>query len=199
MSLLHFEWKTKRTCEIGSIPLLKLEHLSVRVGQRLVLDDVSFEVYEGEQVRVIGPNGSGKSTLLNAIAGVLPICEGLILFKGEDISRQPVHLRAAHGIRYMRQRDNVFPSLTVGENLQIALGSNGYEKFRSRFPEWAKEIRREQNAGMLSGGQKQKLAWGMTVLSLGEIFLFDEPSAGMVTEEDILSTLKLTAIYIEHK
>lgn len=179
MGLLNFEWIGEQHRPPDALPLLVVEHLCVRLGQRLVLDDVSLTVYKGEQVRITGPNGAGKSTLLNAITGVLPPDEGRILFKGEDISRLPAHERATRGIRYMRQRDNVFSSLTVQENLQLAIGKEGYERFRERFPEWAEDIAANQPAGMLSGGQKQKLAWGMTVVEQGSLWLLDEPYAGM--------------------
>lgn len=198
MSLLNFEWIGGRKCESIGMPLLQVEHVSVRIEQRLVLDDVSLEVFEGEQVRITGPNGAGKSTLLNAITGVLPLNEGRILFKGEDISKLPTHERTARGIRYMRQRDNVFPSLTVSENLQLAIGKDGYEHFRESFPEWAKDIVANQPAGMLSGGQKQKLAWGMAVLSSGDILLADEPSAGVAADTNMKSQYLTTAIFIEH-
>ncbi len=198
MSLLNFEWMGGQKRESGGTPLLQVEHVSVRVGQRLVLDDVSLEVFEGEQVRITGPNGAGKSTLLNAITGVLPLNEGRVLFKGEDISQLPPHERISRGIRYMRQRDNVFPSLSARENLQLAIGKNGYERFRERFPEWANDIATNQPAGMLSGGQKQKLAWGMAVLSDGGILLADEASAGVTADANMMSRSLTTAIFIEH-
>ncbi|MEQ1741623.1 MAG: ATP-binding cassette domain-containing protein [Candidatus Nitrotoga sp.] len=198
MGLLNFEWMGGRKHESGTTPLLQVENVCVRVGQRLVLDDVSIEVFEGEQVRITGPNGAGKSTLFNAITGVLPLDEGRIVFKGEDISKLPTHERTARGIRYMRQRDNVFPSLTVRENLQLAVGNDGYERFRERFPEWAKDIVANQPAGMLSGGQKQKLAWGMTVLAGCSLPLFDEPQAGMAVDTVMGSPDLGTAMFIEH-
>ncbi|MCX8490641.1 MAG: ATP-binding cassette domain-containing protein [Cyclobacteriaceae bacterium] len=198
MGLLSFEWVGGQQRKSGAIPLLQVEHISVRVGQRLVLDDVSLEVFEGEKVRITGPNGAGKSTLLNAITGVLPLTQGRIVFKGEDISKLPIHERTARGIRYMRQRDNVFPSLTVSENLQLAVGKDGYQRFRERFPEWARDIAANQTAGMLSGGQKQKLAWGMAVLSHGCILLADEPLAGVTVDKNMKSRSLSTTIYIEH-
>ncbi|WP_333875776.1 ATP-binding cassette domain-containing protein [Methylobacter sp.] len=198
MGLLNFEWIRGQKRESGGTPLLQIEHVCVRIGQRLVLDDVSLDVFEGEQVRITGPNGAGKSTLFNAITGVLPLNEGRILFRGEDISKLPTHERTARGIRYMRQRDNVFPSLTVRENLQLAVGREGYERFREKFPEWAKDISANQSSGMLSGGQKQKLAWGMVVLSSGNIILADEPSAGVAADANIMSQSLPTAIFIEH-
>ena len=198
MGLLSFEWIDEDKRETDTAPLLKVEHITVRQGTRLVLDNVSFDIYEGEQVRVTGPNGAGKSTLLNAITGVLPLETGRILFNGEDISGLPVYECASRGIRYMRQRENVFPSLTVRENLQLALGSNGYEKFSGRFPEWVTVFSDDIAAGMLSGGEKQKLAWGMTVLSDYKLILLDEPAAGV---SDIMS-LELNneqcAIWVTH-
>lgn len=198
MSLLKFEWIGGHKLNPNNKPLLQVEHISVRVGRRLVLDNVSLDVFEGEQVRITGPNGAGKSTLFNAITGVLPLSEGRILFKGEDISKLPTHERTALGIRYMRQRDNIFPSLTVRENLQLAVGKQGYEHFRDKFPQWAKDIAPNQSAGMLSGGQKQKLAWGMAVLSPSEIILADEPSAGVTADTNMMPQTLPTAIFIEH-
>lgn len=196
MGLLNFEWIGGQRRIPGGTPLLAVEQISVRLGQRLVLDDVSLTVYEGEQVRITGPNGAGKSTLLNAITGVLPVNEGRIMFKGEDISTLSTHERTAMGIRYMRQRDNVFPSLTVRENLQLAVGKDGYERFRERFSEWAKDIVANQPAGMLSGGQKQKLAWGMTVLQEPILLLSDEASAG--SSEQLLLSTNQSACFVEH-
>ena len=197
MGLLNFEWINGQQRPAGATPLLSVESISVRLGQRLVLDDVSLELYEGEQVRITGPNGAGKSTLLNAITGILPLSQGRITFKGEDISQQPTHERTRLGIRYMRQRDNVFPLLTVRENLRIALGVGGYQRFAKHYPEWAEDIRPETLAGMLSGGQRQKLAWGMTMLdSRYAIFLVDEPFAGIQLSHVV--TLVGTTLLVEH-
>lgn len=200
MGLLNFEWIGGQKRAQGATPLLAVESVSVRLGQRHVLDDVNLEVYEGEQVRITGPNGAGKSTLLNAIMGVVPLASGRIAFKGKDISQLPTHERAQSGIRYMRQRDNVLPSLTVRENLRLALGSDGYERFRKQFPEWAKDIVPDTPPGMLSGGQKQKLAWGMTVLSQALLFLVDEPSAGVAGSIMFPSVnAQIASLWIEHE
>jgi len=179
MGLLNFEWLGERNQVADSVPLLSVENITVRLGQCPVLEDVSLQLFEGEQVRVTGPNGSGKSTLLNTIMGVVPVSSGRILFKGQDFARLATHERANLGIRYMRQRDNVFPGLTVRENLQLALGENGYQRFQTAYPEWAKDIPESMSAGMLSGGQKQKLAWGMTLLCTGHLWLLDESFAGV--------------------
>lgn len=196
MGLLNFEWIGGQHRKPGATPLLAVEQLSVRLGQRLVLDDVSLEVFEGEQIRITGPNGAGKSTLLNAIMGIVPATTGRILFKGKDIGKQATHERATMGIRYMRQRDNVFPSLSVRENLELALGNRGYEQFRKRFPTWSQDIQPETPAGMLSGGQKQKLAWGMSILAGATLLLSDEASAG--SHEPIEISQDQTICIVEH-
>jgi branched-chain amino acid transport system ATP-binding protein len=176
-----------------------VENISVRLGQRLVLDDVSLEVHEGERVRVTGPNGAGKSTLFNAIMGVVPLSGGRILFREKNLALLQPHQRVAMGIRYMRQRDNVFPSLTARENLQLALGDDGYARFAMQYPDWVKDIRPDTPAGMLSGGQRQKLAWGMTMLKGEDLVLVDEPSAGMAVPGELSNFInQKTTIWIEH-
>ena len=199
MGLLSFEWINGQQRDMGTSPLLSVEGISVRRGQRLVLDHVSLEVYEGEQVRITGPNGAGKSTLLNAIMGVVPVTAGTMQFKGEDLAPFPTHERARRGIHYMRQSDNVFPSLSVRDNLELVLGTDGYVRFAEQFPEWSRDIAPDTPAGMLSGGQKQKLAWGMTVLTGSSLLLFDEPSAGVSTTADMNPQMLPTAVFVEHE
>lgn len=199
MGQLSFEWLDIPNRPGDAEPLLAMEHVSVRLGQRLVLDDISLTVYEGEQVRITGPNGSGKSTLLNAIMGIVPVAMGTIRFRGEDLIPLATHERASRGIRYMRQRGNVFPTLSVRENLTLCLGSKAYERFKERFPDWADDLTAEKLAGMLSGGQKQKLALAMTVLPGSALALLDEPMAGIADAKNfppIFSTL--TKLTIEH-
>lgn len=197
MGLLNFEWINERRClPENRPPLLEVEQITVRLGQRLVLEDVTLTMYEGEQVRITGLNGSGKSTLFNAIMGVIPICSGRILFRGENIGSFPTHERAKCGIRYMRQRENVFYALTVRENLKLALGNSGYEQFREQFPSWASNIAPQRLAGMLSGGQKQKLAWGMTILQKPVLLLSDEATAG--SSESFFPATGQSACIIEH-
>jgi len=196
MGLLNFEWIGGQKRPAGATPLLAVEGVSVRLGQRLVLDDISLEVYEGERVRITGPNGAGKSTLFNAITGVLPLANGRILFQEQDISRMPTHERSRRGIGYMRQRDNIFPSLNVKQNLQIALGPDGYPRFAQRFPDWTRDILPNTPAGMLSGGQKQKLAWGIATLQSTRLLLLDEASAG--SSEVLKAATPSSVCFVEH-
>jgi branched-chain amino acid transport system ATP-binding protein len=182
MSGLSFSWLRKMEGAAQSKPRLEIRSLAVRVGIRTVLDDLSISIYPGEHLRIIGPNGSGKSSLLNAIAGIEPsrIISGSILLNGTDITDLPPHERSTLGIAYLRQSDNVFSTLTVAENLFLSLGHIGPKKFLSVFPEWSREIPLTKTAGYLSGGQKKKLAWAMTILQEdAKIFLLDEPRSGM--------------------
>jgi ABC-type branched-subunit amino acid transport system ATPase component len=181
MSGLQVTWFKQGRRALGAQPVLAVEDLVVHVGARRVLDGLNLEVFNGDHVRITGPNGCGKSTLLNAIVGVAParVERGRIRLNDTDITNWPAHERARRGIAYMRQVDHVFPVLTVGENLLLALGKDGYERFEIAFPEWAADLARHKRAGQLSGGQKKKLAWGMTILTDAEVILADEPQAGV--------------------
>lgn len=185
-------------------PVLSVKGLSVKVGVREVLSDIDLEVYHGDHVRITGPNGSGKSTLLNAIAGIEParIVSGQIFFDGRDITHMPAHERAGAGIAYMRQTGNVFEGLTVGENLRLALGEAGPIRFKQEFPDWVSTMHFEKPAGFLSGGQKKKLAWGMTILKNNNtLWMLDEPKAGVSEQDTTMSLIShaCTVIFIEHK
>lgn len=164
--------------------VLCVEHLTVKVGMRRVIEDLSLKVYDGDAICISGPNGSGKSTLLNAISGLDParVESGTILFGGEDVTRLPTHERASRGLAYLRQRENVFTDLTVDENLRLALGANGPSRFQAQFPEWAANLPGRRRSGILSGGQKQRLAWAMAVLRSRRLLLADEPEAGMAQD-----------------
>lgn len=181
MSNLQITWLKRGTQASDTQPILAVKALSVRVGVRRVLDSIDFQVYEGDYVRITGPNGCGKSTLLNAIAGITParIESGHIRFRDTDITSWPVHERARQGIAYMRQVENVFSSLTIRENLMMALGQDGYERFTKSFPEWVPDFPQDKRAGQLSGGQRKKVAWAMTVLRDAPLILADEPEAGV--------------------
>lgn len=199
MGLLKFEWKNGQQRPPGTTPLLSIRNVSVRLGQRLVLDDVSLDAYEGEYIRITGPNGAGKSTLLNAIMGLVPLCKGRIAFRGRDLGHLTVHERALLGIGYMRQRDNHFPALTVGENLKLAGGPEAHLRFLEEFSGWQHELPADKPTSMLSGGQKQKLGWAMTLLTKPTLLLADEPLAG-VSEAGQSFTMPqgITSLWIEH-
>ena len=200
MSGLQVTWLKRGKRGADARPLLNLEELKVRVGARRVLDGVDLEVHAGDHARITSPNGYGKSTLFNAIAGVesAHVEGGRIRFEGADITSLPAHERARQGIIYMRQVDNVFLGLTVGENLKIALGQNGYKTFAGKFPEWAADLKQDIRAGQLSGGQCRQLAYAMAVLHLGtRILLLDEPRSGMSLESLVAIPVSEKGVILE--
>jgi ABC-type branched-subunit amino acid transport system ATPase component len=147
-----------------------------------ILTGVSIQVHEGEVVTVIGPNGAGKSTLIKTIFGLLAPREGRVLLRGEDIAGERPHAIARRGLSYVPQLDNVFPSLTVEENLRMgALRGEqvreGMERTYGLFPRLGE--RRRQTVGTMSGGERQMVAMGRALMPDPEVLLLDEPSAGL--------------------
>jgi ABC-type branched-subunit amino acid transport system ATPase component len=163
--------------------LLAVEQLTAGYGEVDVLTDVSVRVEGGEIVTLIGPNGAGKSTLLKAVVGLLPPRGGRVRFAGADLAGLRPNAVARQGIGYVPQTQNVFPSLTVLENLEMG----GYllddplegalEEVFAHFP--GLRDRRRQRAGTLSGGERQMVAIGMALMVKPRLLLLDEPSAGL--------------------
>ncbi len=148
-----------------------------------ILNGCDLHVARGEIVGVVGPNGAGKSTLVKAVFGLLPVRSGTISLDGADITGKPAHELVSLGVGYVPQVRNVFPSLTVEENLQVGL----YQRPR-RFPERMRAVaelfpllaqRRSQRAGSLSGGERQVVAMGRALMMEPKVLLLDEPSAGL--------------------
>jgi len=150
-----------------------------------VLSELHLTVKPSEIVSIIGPNGAGKSTVLKAIYGFLTPWEGSVYFKGENISNLPVVSRVKKGMVLVHQNDNIFPGLTLQENLEMGgylLGGVSLLKERidgvyEQFPFLYKK--RRQTARVLSGGERQLLAIGMALVSEPELILLDEPSMGL--------------------
>jgi neutral amino acid transport system ATP-binding protein len=147
-----------------------------------ILTGVTIRVQEGEIVTVIGPNGAGKSTLIKTVFGLLPARAGTVTLRGEDITGELPHDITRRGISYVPQLDNVFPSLSVEENLEI--GALARERTREHmaliyelFPRLGE--RRRQVAGTMSGGERQMLAMGRALMAAPTVLLLDEPSAGL--------------------
>lgn len=147
-----------------------------------ILNGVSIEVRRGEIVTVIGPNGAGKSTLIRTVFGLLKPRRGRIEFKGEEISGAKPHTITRKGLSYVPQLDNVFPSLTVEENLEVgaldpSAASDRIEHMYTLFPRLGE--RRRQVVGTMSGGERQLAAMARALMPDPEVLLLDEPSAGL--------------------
>jgi ABC-type branched-subunit amino acid transport system ATPase component len=164
-----------------------------------ILRDVSVTVAEGSITAIIGPNGAGKSTLIKAIAGLVPVSGGRILHRGRDITGLRPDRMAAEGIAYVPQTDNIFRTLTVAENLDLALRNAGgaaegrRAALLERFPALADKL--GEKAGALSGGQRQFLALANALAVEPRTILMDEPSAGLAPRaaaEVLLFARKLT-------
>ncbi|HWH29645.1 MAG TPA: ABC transporter ATP-binding protein, partial [Mycobacteriales bacterium] len=148
-----------------------------------ILNGCDLYCQDGELVGIIGPNGAGKSTLLKALFGLVDVREGSITLRGEDITGMKAHQLVKLGVGFVPQTNNVFPRLTIEENLQMGL-YNEPKKFNERF-EYVAELfpalasRRKQRAGSLSGGERQMVAMGRALMPSPSVLLLDEPSAGL--------------------
>jgi ABC-type branched-subunit amino acid transport system ATPase component len=147
-----------------------------------ILNGVSIEVREGEIVTVIGPNGAGKSTLIKTIFGLLSPRRGRVLFEGEDLSGTKPHTITRKGLSYVPQLDNVFPTLTVEENLEMgsldrSQTGERIDRMYELFPRLGE--RRRQHAGTMSGGERQMVAMARALMPNPRVLLLDEPSAGL--------------------
>ena len=175
--------------------LLSTLKLRSGYGGKPVLQGIDMDIRGGEIVAVIGRNGVGKSTLMKTLIGLLPPTEGNVVFKGEDVSTMVAHRRARLGIGYVPQGRDVFPRMSVEENLKVGemiAGSarpNDYARVYATFPILAE--RRRQPAGTMSGGQQQQLAIGRVMISNPSLILLDEPSEGIQPSivQDIARTI----------
>ncbi|MCF7890113.1 ABC transporter ATP-binding protein [Candidatus Bipolaricaulota bacterium] len=165
------------------MPLLEAKDVVSGYGKVEILHDVSVHVDEEEMVSIIGPNGSGKSTLMKTIFGLLNAWEGEVNFEGRDITGFKPNEIVREGLCYVPQESNIFPTLTVEENLDMGafIRTDDYseelQNVYELFPALTKK--KDQQVGNLSGGQQQMVAMGSALMLNPSILLLDEPTAGL--------------------
>jgi branched-chain amino acid transport system ATP-binding protein len=183
------------------VSLLAVDRLAVHYGGIRAVQEVTLAVAEGETVCVIGANGAGKSTTLRALVGLAAVAAGSITYRGQDVTRLPVHQRSRLGLSLVPEGRGIFPRMSVTENLLMGAYQHAdraairrdLERVLALFPRLAE--RKAQVAGTLSGGEQQMLAVGRALMSRPRLLLLDEPSMGLapLVVEKIFETLREVA------
>ncbi len=205
-------------------PVLATRDLTIRFGGHVAVNAVSCAFAAGTLTAIVGPNGAGKTTYFNLISGQLKASSGQVFLYGEDVTRKPAAERTRAGMGRAFQLTNLFPNLTVHENVRLAVQSHArtgadlwslwsnhrglIEKADHYLAEVALYDRRDAVAASLSHGDKRKLEVGIMMALEPEVFMFDEPTAGMSVDEvpvilDLVQRLKArgdkTILLVEHK
>jgi branched-chain amino acid transport system ATP-binding protein len=165
--------------------MLEVREIDVHYGDLQALHGVSLSVREGEAVTLVGSNGAGKTTTLRAIAGILPIARGSIAFEGRPLAKVPAHQRPGLGIALVPEGRELWPHLTVLENLELGAFSRQARARRAETLAWVFELfprlreRTKQLAGSMSGGEQQMVAIARALMSRPRLLMMDEPSLGL--------------------
>lgn len=205
-------------------PILETRNLTFGFGGNLVTDSVSMAVRDGEFLSIIGPNGAGKTTFFNLLSGLYRPSSGQIVYRGQDVTRTSAAERARHGMARSFQISNIFPHLSVRENVRLAAqaqGSDSYQMLRP-FTAYRRYLERADSAldlvgltsrtalpaAALSHGDKRKLELAMVIAMDPQILMLDEPTSG-VSAEDVPAMVELiarigavekkTVMMVEHK
>lgn len=190
-------------------PMLQLEDVVAGYGPTTVLNSLSFDLHAQERLAMVGRNGVGKTTALRAIMGLVPVRRGRIMFHGQDISAVPPHRRAALGLGYVPQTRDIFPSLTVEENLMAGLKHrprSALDEAYALFPRLAE--RRRNGGAQLSGGEQQMLSVARALLGQPSLLLLDEPLEGLapiirqellVAFRDLSRTTGISVVIVEQQ
>jgi branched-chain amino acid transport system ATP-binding protein len=176
-------------------PLLELVDVSAGYGEGIVLDHVSVALSAGGSLALLGRNGVGKTTMILTIMGILQLAGGAVRFHGEDVSRLLPHQRARRGIGWVPQERDIFPSLTVEENLTVAARPGRWDlaSIYNLFPRLGE---RKANMGnQLSGGEQQMLTIGRTLMTNPDVLLLDEPLEGLapIIVEELTAAIRSMA------
>ncbi len=204
--------------------ILEAKKLRKVFGGLIAVDNVDIQVKEHTMHAIIGPNGAGKTTLFNLLSGVMPPTDGSVYYKGKNITNLPPQRRAHLGIGRSFQITNIFPNLTVLENIRLAAQAMGKDNFKllqlaENFPQYVERAEEVIHQVGLDGrelflvrnlphGEKRKLELGIMMACEPELLLFDEPTAGMSSEQvpelieiinQVVKEKKRTAILVEHR
>ena len=184
--------------EHQSTPLLEVRNVTGGYGHAQILNGVSFKLEPGQIVSIVGPNGAGKSTLMKAIFGLVRVTGGQVVLEGRTITNVPPETLVKRGMGYVPQLKNIFPSLSVSENLEMGayIRKDNYqprlEEIFHLFPDLSES--RRKPAGLLSGGQRNMLAMARALMLNTRVLLLDEPTAGLAPRVTLAVWERIQAI-----